>query len=119
MKDKKIEFTKEVGLINKYQTKVMVEMKNSVSNKEHRGKARGMVQVLRGPGFNSQLSVTGIQRPLLASTYIVPKQICKAPIHIKTNMQSTHTHKNAFKRETGQSQQRSRYLSSACPKPNN
>lgn len=86
MKDKKIEFTKEVGLINKYQTKVMVEMKNSVSNKEHRGKARGMVQVLRGPGFNSQLSVTGHPTPS-SGLYTHSTQ---------TNMQSTHTHKNKY-----------------------
>lgn len=38
-----MEFIKEIGLINKYQTEAMVEMKNSMSNKEHSGKAREMV----------------------------------------------------------------------------
>lgn len=50
MEDKKMEFIKDSGLINKYQTKVMLEMKYSVSNKEHSGKTGEMVQVLRGPG---------------------------------------------------------------------
>lgn len=89
MKDKKIEFTKEVGLINKYQTKVMVEMKNSVSNKEHSGKARGMVQVLRGPGFNSQLSVTGHPTPSSGLyghyMHMVPRQACKKNTHKPKN----------------------------------
>lgn len=53
-----MEFIREIGSINKYQTEVMLEMKNSMSYKKHTGKAEEMIRTLRGPEFNSQLSVT-------------------------------------------------------------
>lgn len=60
MKDKEMEFIREAGSINKYQTEVMLEMTISMSNKKHTGKAKEKVQALREPEFNSQLSVTSV-----------------------------------------------------------
>lgn len=55
-----MESIRETGSINKYQTEVMLEMKISMSNKKHTGKAKEKVQALREPEFNSQLSVTSV-----------------------------------------------------------
>lgn len=55
-----MEFIREAGSINKYQTEVMLEMTISMSNKKHTGKAKEKVQALREPEFNSQLPVTSV-----------------------------------------------------------
>lgn len=112
MKDKEMEFIREAGSINKYQTEVMLEMTISMSNKKHTGKAKEKVQALREPEFNSQLSVTSVPGyPASTSDlYSTAQTQCKAPIYIKMFNQ----------RKTAQPQLcPSRCPSSACPKPNN
>lgn len=64
----------------------MLDMKNSMSNKKHTGKAEEMAQTLRGPGFNSQLSVTSIPGHPAPSSDLY--RYCTDIV------QSTHIHKN-------------------------